>query len=857
MAKKEKDKHPALIPLYLGITGHRDLHEADKPRLREMIKEIILKKKAQCPNTPVIILTPLAEGADRLGAYAAMDCGISFIAPLPMPVDEYRKDFTSKESLDEFNTLLEKADLWFELPLHKGTSLRDLQRVKEKRDQQYYLNGLFIARQSQTLIALWDGFDNEKQGGTAHIVKLKRSGLPSSHPQLQQRLQNLQSGPICHIVTPCKSSPKPDRPFGMTTIYSDYWSRERHKPEEMDRQLLTHIDTYNQDVRKMDARTVEEIRQSETNLLMGKYSPQTDPTLQKIAKYHAVTDSLANTFKKKQLLALRMLLTLSVIALLFFIIYLTVLQHPLILLLYPVTISLGALWFIRSYTRKYRQKHADYRALAEAFRVQYFLSIARKKVDVSEYYLQKHKGELEWRIYALRAALLKSHAKNIIYDAKNEESSLQECSDIKERWVSGQLSYYGKTSKRLRRIDRNLRYMGNILFYGSVVLALFLALFHTKAGNPAFFSSVPGNWIQQVLVLCTAGFLVISGAIFGYKEIMAFADRSVTFEKMYSLFRTAADKLDQAIASQNHKESVEIVLELAHESLMENLEAHQQELQVVNTLMEEQKEELAKQKEELQEALENLRKAQQQLVESEKMAALGSLVAGVAHEVNTPIGICITAFSTLRDDVEKMADLFRRNEISREDFMEFLQSTREAGHLIQKNLERTASLVQSFKQVSADQVTEERRTFFLHEYLNDILVSLKPKFGQTNIDLIVHCDDSLQLNSYPGVFAQILTNLLLNSLQHGFYDQDKGTVTIRAQIESDMLQISYEDDGKGISKENLPRIFDPFFTSDQRRGSGLGLHIIYNLIRQKLKGTITCESEPGKGVLFNVLLPLE
>jgi signal transduction histidine kinase/ligand-binding sensor domain-containing protein len=271
--------------------------------------------------------------------------------------------------------------------------------------------------------------------------------------------------------------------------------------------------------------------------------------------------------------------------------------------------------------------------------------------------------------------------------------------------------------------------------------------------------------------------------------------------------------------------------------------------------IEKQKEELIHQKEELRSTLENLQKTQEQLVESGKMASLGGLVAGIAHEINTPVGIGITAISSMMDEVNKMAELFRQDKVSRQDFKEFLQSNHTAGELIQKNLQRTASLVQSFKQVSADQVSEQHREFGLREYINDILISLQPKFKDKKIDFNIECDEELKLNSYPGVFAQIFTNLILNSLQHGFVDRDTGTISIKADKNKELLKIQYSDDGSGISKTDLPHIFEPFYTSDRHRGTGLGLNIIYNLVKQKLHGTITCDSDKGEGVLFTMEIP--
>ena len=253
----------------------------------------------------------------------------------------------------------------------------------------------------------------------------------------------------------------------------------------------------------------------------------------------------------------------------------------------------------------------------------------------------------------------------------------------------------------------------------------------------------------------------------------------------------------------------------------------------------------------------DLKRTQNQLIQSEKMASLGGLVAGVAHEINTPVGIGITAVSSLIDDTKKMAELYKKDQINRGDFREYLQSTNNSAKLIQKNLERTASLVQSFKQVSVDQSTEQQREFLLKAYLEDVIRSLYPKFKQRDIDINIDCDEKLQLNSYPGTFAQIFTNLVLNSITHGFKKENKkGVIDISVKQEDKQLLIKYKDNGVGIPGEILPKIFDPFFTTDQSKGTGLGLNIIYNLVTQKLKGSIKCDSEEGKGTLFEISVPI-
>ena len=281
------------------------------------------------------------------------------------------------------------------------------------------------------------------------------------------------------------------------------------------------------------------------------------------------------------------------------------------------------------------------------------------------------------------------------------------------------------------------------------------------------------------------------------------------------------------------------------------LEANK-EFKKLNNEIVTQKNEIESQRDELEQTLENLKRTQDQLIQSEKLAALGSLVAGVAHEINTPVGIGVTAISSLLEDTRHMAELYKKEQLNRKDFKEFLQTTNNSARLVQKNLERTAQLIQSFKQVSADQSTEEQREFLFKGYLEDVIRSLYPKFKNRNIQINIDCDEKLKLNSYPGVFAQILTNLVLNSLTHGFTDEMDGQIDIAVNQKDKNINIEYKDNGKGIPEDILPKIFDPFFTTDQSKGTGLGLNIVYNLVTQKLKGNICCESEIDKGVEFDI-----
>jgi signal transduction histidine kinase len=177
--------------------------------------------------------------------------------------------------------------------------------------------------------------------------------------------------------------------------------------------------------------------------------------------------------------------------------------------------------------------------------------------------------------------------------------------------------------------------------------------------------------------------------------------------------------------------------------------------------------------------------------------------------------------------------------------------------MILKNLQRAAELIQSFKQVAVDQSSEERRVFPVKAYLEEVLLSLHPKIKRTHHTVEIHAPDDLALDSYPGAFSQIVTNLVMNSLVHAYEADESGHLVFDLNQRDGYLIFEYADDGKGISKENLGKIFDPFFTTKRGQGgSGLGLHIIYNLVTQKLDGTIRCESAEGRGTRFLIEVPI-
>lgn len=261
--------------------------------------------------------------------------------------------------------------------------------------------------------------------------------------------------------------------------------------------------------------------------------------------------------------------------------------------------------------------------------------------------------------------------------------------------------------------------------------------------------------------------------------------------------------------------------------------------------------------EKTQEAYRRLVQTQQTLVEAEKLASLGSLVAGVAHEINTPVGITLTTASHLAAITNQLNEDLKSGTIKKSDFQSYLQATQESCELILANSERAANLIHSFKQVAVDQTSEARRDFQLQDYLQEIITSLRPKFKRTQVDVQINCEPDLLMDSYPGALSQVVTNLLVNALMHAFDTNQVGQIDIVAKRQAqEYVALSIRDNGKGILPENLGKIFQPFFTTRRGSGgSGLGLHIVYNIIRQRLGGTIEVESQVGVGTTFLVTIP--
>jgi len=261
---------------------------------------------------------------------------------------------------------------------------------------------------------------------------------------------------------------------------------------------------------------------------------------------------------------------------------------------------------------------------------------------------------------------------------------------------------------------------------------------------------------------------------------------------------------------------------------------------------------------ELEKTLKDLGVAQGELMRQEKLASLGALVAGIAHEVNTPLGICVTAVSHLDEETQRVRTRLAEQQLTERDLQNYFVSAEEILRILTNNTQRASGLIRSFKQVAVDQSSDDIREIVLAEYIEETLKSLRPKFKGTRHAIKVDCDPGLRIRSVPGALSQILTNLVINSITHGFEHIEEGAIRIGVRRNDATLTIDYLDNGSGMTSDALKHLFDPFYTTKRGQGgSGLGANIVYNLVTTKLGGTISVDSAPGFGLHYTIRLPVQ
>jgi len=532
----EIDDNDYRIHLILGITGHRDIPQEDVDKLKEKIKEIFNELKGKYPHTPLLLLTPLAEGADRIAANAAIEEGIDYAVVLPFPEEEYVKDFP--ETMDEYYDLRDKKK-------HKNLkgifSLKDkmdddAKKYGSERDKLYENVGAYIARHSQILIALWDGKEGKK-GGTSEIVKFKLKGLPDEYHPHGDKLDKPDTGPVYIIYTRRKKSNSEDL---------EYLKLEKKYPEDSNEEYFDEIfkrfDEFNRDSGKLNSKKIEQSR--------NELARDASDKEKFVSHIYANADALAIKYKIRWKIITACLICLAVFTTFFFIYY-SLTNNEYWLLIYGILFILVAILFkFLNIFHGFHQKYVDYRGLAEGLRILFFMRLAGIHENVEDYYLKKHRINFRWGREIIRSAN--------IFDPQPEP----DFQTIREYWIKPENDYYKKNvdeNNRKLKIYKKLSLTSFSLSILIIIIAILL-----------IFLNIGDHFI--ILIALIAIFPLVSGAFETYISRNAFTYNSKQYTIMKDIFERAEDKLRELGISneENIKEKQSVIRELMKEAVREN-----------------------------------------------------------------------------------------------------------------------------------------------------------------------------------------------------------------------------------------------------------------------------------------------
>jgi hypothetical protein len=545
-----------VLPLVVGITGHRNIREQDKEILASKISEFFDELRSLYPHTPLMLLSPFAEGADRLAAEVAFTKGIEVIAPLPMQSELYENDFQTTESLQEFQSMTKRAKYTFELPILAGSSYESISNYGTARDKQYALVGSYIARHCQILLALWDGQPSELVGSTAQVVHFKLEGIP--YPYIYQNpLDIVESGAVYHIATPREGQfGVVSNPFDAQWIYPEGNADERKKEFN---QIFQRIEQFNRDVQEFSSVVNERKSISKGYVIPPDTLKRMPYSLTQTLDRYATADVLAGFFQTRTLQTLIWLFILVFIVVSAQVASYVLTGNPYILLTYVLGLAAAYTAYLWAHRGEFEKKYLDYRALAEGLRIQLFWEIGGISENIADHYMRKQKGELDW----IRNAV-------IIWSIPEEGSSSEELmygSTIEARlkfvgkhWISDQFNYFRKAAIRDRQKLERFRLWGNIFFFVGLLLATIETSFDF------FLTSNPLTRITLVIGVAQ----VIGALLHGYSEKRLLSEQSRQYTRMGMLFSNAKNYYEKQVADKQHDAAQSLIMELGREALVEN-----------------------------------------------------------------------------------------------------------------------------------------------------------------------------------------------------------------------------------------------------------------------------------------------
>lgn len=566
------------LPLVIGVTGHRDLVTEDIPDLKKRLRSIFSDLKKEYSNTSLLLMSALADGADRLAADVALEMGLELFVPLPMPQELYKEDF-SETSAIQFQNYLDKADISVTLPMEPGNSADTVRAGGVARDRQYHAVGRFIVAHSLILIAIWDGATGGPMGGTSQVVRMQLEGMDDNTSSDDDDLfAPLQTGPVIHIMTRrSESNSTPDDAYlshyrsrlknmeGVNFLYPRNGDDSASREEEENRTVAC-IERFNRDTSDIFriAPDFDAARQQSAEYVLKKSSDgsqdsfsQKDlsPPSSQLLVYFAHSDALAQQFQQSTYKVLLLIPCLIPLIVLFLGLYSNnVAPNMLSLTGYFATICMAYGIYIYSQRKSINEKFLDYRALAEGMRVALFWRLAGIKEVPASFYLSNQQSELDWIRYAIRTWCLLSQ-KGI-----EEKATSQSKMAVKRYWLKDQMDYFGKKARTHNQTADKLNSMSKIFFrLGLFIMTpAMLAIHGLKLG---------GDALDAWTMVFTPLFFVVAGSIDFYSYRMLFAEHAKQYARMYGMFKKSLDLLSK---SDDEARQRLIILAIGKEALAEN-----------------------------------------------------------------------------------------------------------------------------------------------------------------------------------------------------------------------------------------------------------------------------------------------
>jgi hypothetical protein len=552
--RKSETPHGPL-PIIIGVTGHRDLRDEDLPLIEGELQKQLKHIMSRYPSTSFILLTGMADGADRVAARLALKEGIRLIAVLPMAKDLYEIDFKG-ESLDEFRELLGKCEHYFELPVMEGRTLEDISYRGPLRDDQYAQLGAYLVTHSQILLAIWDGVNKSLVGGTSQVVQFRLQGVPEPFAPPHSELDAPESGPVYHIVTPRRSNPEPvGYPFTLHRLYPPGFS-SLAEAEKAQRSVYERMEAFNHDSVKYAKELKEKIRQSKDYLFPEHMQARLPAMLRETLDFYAIADLLSQRFQKRTQLAFKVVLGCFFGAASFFELYAGPWPYEWVLVGYLFMFVLIAVTVKWGQSRGYHVKYLDYRALAEGLRVQFFWKLGGLHDSVADYYMRKQKSELDWIRNAVRSTMTETcaDARGGASDVDPEAERLQQ---VVKYWVEDQARYFAKSAHR----NHEWFHKAERLITGMFALGLVLAVIQL------FLYDHPA----EVHLLLGIALLPVAAAMFhNYLQKNAVAEHAKQYDRMSVFYHRAKLHLERLLARNAYDTARHFIAELGREALTEN-----------------------------------------------------------------------------------------------------------------------------------------------------------------------------------------------------------------------------------------------------------------------------------------------